>query len=667
MMRVHSTSARLFWAGLFIKCWAIVVWTPSIQVAWFVPFVQHCLLSPSLDPWSSFLVSGGAPEAFPYGLIMLLVHLPFVWLGSVLDSVLGAGQLYAQMGFGFSLLSIDILLLWQLNRSFENQSKALLIAYWCSPIVFFISYWHGQTDLLPVFFLTASLLALKDNRLRTCAWMLGLAIGAKLTAALVVPFYAVYLWRNRRYHHALKIMSADLMLSILLTQWPTLRSSGAWVMMYQNPQLNRLYDITIAFGDTHSLFVLPIFLAGLLYACWEVKRMNPPILFAFLGSLFFTLILLSGAPVGWYLWVVPFLTLYYLAADPLKRVLVLAFNALFILHFLPITEGSIDKTLPALSQHAMILSGLVATGALLAMNMMQKAFRDNDFVRLTRAPLSVGIAGDSGTGKDTLARAVAQLFGSHRVSALSGDDYHRYERHHGAYQSLTHLHPNANYLQDFAKDALKLLSGQTVDCREYDHLTGRFFPSKPLPAKDVIVISGLHALSCAPVCNKLSVRVFLSMDESLRLHFKMMRDVHQRGHNPEQVLASIAARQADYAQYIAPQEKTTELHFHLSADRPKVTHNNLRLTATVPGGFPSEALARTLMATAGLGCTIGTYNTEQVLHFACQPLSASVIERMAHARVPTLTQYLSLRPEWADNTLGLMQLILLIQLDQDKE
>ncbi|HYJ79187.1 MAG TPA: hypothetical protein VEW03_06285, partial [Longimicrobiaceae bacterium] len=61
-------------------------------------------------------------------------------------------------------------------------------------------------------------------------------------------------------------------------------------------------------------------------------------------------------------------------------------------------------------------------------------------------PFVLGIIGDSGSGKSTVAAGVRALIGADRVSALELDDYHRFTRAERQEQGLTALSPAVHNL-----------------------------------------------------------------------------------------------------------------------------------------------------------------------------------------------------------------------------
>jgi len=111
---------HIFLLGLGIKLLFIVFFIPEVQADWFVSFMMQTFENPSIDPWSSYINSGGTTLAFPYGPIMFLVHLPTTFLGWVIDSWTGV-EYFSGLGFRASLLIADILILGLLLQNFESR------------------------------------------------------------------------------------------------------------------------------------------------------------------------------------------------------------------------------------------------------------------------------------------------------------------------------------------------------------------------------------------------------------------------------------------------------------------------------------------------------------------------------------------------------------------
>ena len=154
-----------FRIGIAFKLILIIFLVPSIQQEWFVPFIVNWIENPTSLPWSVYLSSGGDFLAFPYGPVMFLSYLPITALGWIIDYLFGI-QYFANFGFRISLLLADILLLLLLLQTFEKHWKNILKYYWLSPLILFITYWHGQADLVPVAIFIFALTLVKNGKFR---------------------------------------------------------------------------------------------------------------------------------------------------------------------------------------------------------------------------------------------------------------------------------------------------------------------------------------------------------------------------------------------------------------------------------------------------------------------------------------------------------------------
>jgi len=713
MTLTQLAGSPLFRVGLAIRLAAVVFLVPVIQVDWFTRFMVETLSAPSFDPWSTFLDRGGDPLAFPYGPAMYLAHAPWVGAGMLVDWILGLGGglggdqgtgaavgPFAQIGFAASLLAADILLLLILCRLDGERSDRVLLFYWLSPLVLYITYWHGQTDLVPMVMLTLSLLMLKRLRIEASAIVLGLGVSAKLSTVIAVPFILLFLWKNKRYHDLAPKFVVTFAVTVLLGFGVFLLSPGLQTMLLSNPELGKIYDIAIPVTADQQIYVVPLCFLFLLYGAWRIGRMNFELMSAFLGVSFFIVLLLTPASVGWYLWVVPFLVAYQLRASLTGNVMVLAFSLVFVLVKALVSTGplvpllDLDLSAPAgtlfgdwLTPRTLSLglSGLTALGFVVALAMFQRMLAENDFYHLSRRPLAIGIAGDSGTGKDTLSAALAGLFGERSVASVSGDDYHLFERKSPLWQSLTHLDPRANDLGSFTNDCLSLIDGKAILCRHYDHKTGRFTRRRLIKANDVVLISGLHALYPPPLRARMDAAIFLDMDEELRRHFKIRRDIHVRGHSLERVMTSIERRLADFQRHVAPQRNRADLRFSLRPARPEMVRNAdhsvnddgpvpLRLRVLMTQSTLHDDLHRALVALCGIrvdvgldgdsldgdGLDAGRPTVEMVLDG--EDVKAEDIRVTAYRLVPHLEDLLAVDPAFKDGMTGLMQLFVLVHL-----
>ncbi len=675
----------LFRVGLAAKLALVALVAPEVQTTWFVPFIQAWIAHPGLDPWTDFLAQGGDSLAFPYGIVMFAAHLPGVLVGTLLDRFLGL-DLFAGIGFRFSLLAADLTILVVLVRLFEGHLKALLLFYWLSPIAIYVTYWHGQTDFVPVSLMMLSLLFLK----REAAWPAGLAIGlaiaAKLSMVLAAPLLLLYLWNNKRLRDLAVPFTSAAILALFVVALPYLLSPGFITMAFGSPEIAKVYQLAADLGAGIKIYLTPLVYLLVLYAAWRLRRINFNLLVAILGVAFFVVVLMTPASVGWYLWIVPFLAVHQQQTGKPAAVLAAILALLLLPYHVLFSQGAaipladLDLSTQGralgdiLSPHlrSLWLTLLTATGAVLALQMFRRGVTRNDFYRLGGRPLGIGISGDSGAGKSTLALALAGIFGDRSVVHVAGDDYHHWERQAPMWKALTHLNPRANDLFRFTADVVALFEGETVTGRRYDHASGRFSLPEPLNANDVIIVAGLHTLYSPELVARLDVAIFLEVDEELRRYWKLARDVGRRGQAAENVIAAMEQRRPDAERYIQPQTKNADIVFRLLPINPELLkgtkdlrESQLRLEVVLRRGIYYEMLVRTLIGLCGLRLDVDLLEGGSMVRLTVEgDVVADDVRLAAGILIPHLDELLDRAPAWRGHMLGIMQLISLVQIDQ---
>ena len=659
----------LFLGGLVLRVGLMAWLAPAAVTAWYAPFLQHTSNALTLDPWGHWLAAGGDPAAFPYGHAMWLMFLPLTWAADGL----GLG---AEVAYGGTLLLVDLALFLLLRRLLQGKDGLLTWAYWLSPLVIVPTYVLGLNDLVPVFWLALSLELLRQASWTWAGAALAAAISAKLSMVLALPFFVIYLFHNRRLRSMLPEFLKGLALAAALLAAPFAWSDGGARMLFGNPEVSKVYLFAFELGPRLSVYVVPLVYMISVYAAWRIKRLNFDLFHALLGLQFLLVVLLTPASPGWYLWVVPLLVSYQHASDPTARWFIAGFSSLYLLSVVLglIPSEALASLSPGAIVHVQSLmhTALVASGLILAIRIARDTIRKNDFFRLSRRPFVIGVAGDSGAGKDTFAASIQGLFGGHSVTMLSGDDYHLWDRQKPMWQVMTHLNPMANDLEGFARDLVALTDGRGIQSRHYDHSTGKMSRPFRLPSNDIIIASGLHALYLPILRECYNLSIYLDIDESLRRHFKLQRDVHQRGHTVERVMSSFERREPDSARFIRPQAEHADLVLALQPIHPRMIAESdgrhplrFKLVARSRHGLNEMLLARVLIGVCGLHVDMQARNDAGEVELIIEgEASAEDVALAAQMVCPRIMEFLDLEPKWEGGMLGLMQLLALSHVNQ---
>src|SRR5690606_10919990 len=174
----------------------------------------------------------------------------------------------------------------------------------------------------------------------------------------------------------------------------------------------------------------------------------------------------------------------------------------------------------------------------------------------------LGIVGDSGSGKTTVADSVATLLGRDRVTDVHLDDYHRFTREERATRGLTALNPVVHNLALMQEHLRLLRQGRPIRNRSYIHANGTFGPIRLIEANDIVLVRGLLGFPTRELQNLYDLAVFLQPEPELLFRWKLRRDVLFRGYKEAEVLKSIAAHLLDAKEYILPQPERAHLLVH---------------------------------------------------------------------------------------------------------
>merc|ERR1719326_1969963 len=199
-----------------------------------------------------------------------------------------------------------------------------------------------------------------------------------------------------------------------------------------------------------------------------------------------------------------------------------------------------------------------------------------------QTPIVIGVAADSGCGKSTFMRRLTSIFGGDVVGPLGGgfgaeggwetntlvsdlttviclDDFHLNDRAGRKVSGLTALDTRENNFDLMYEQVKALKNGETISKPIYNHVNGTLDTPENIEPTPIIIFEGLHPMHDERVRDLLDFSLYLDISDEVKLNWKIQRDMEERGHSLESILASIEARKPDFDAYIAPQKEKADL------------------------------------------------------------------------------------------------------------
>jgi uridine kinase len=168
-----------------------------------------------------------------------------------------------------------------------------------------------------------------------------------------------------------------------------------------------------------------------------------------------------------------------------------------------------------------------------------EGFQYNSTMLKRTPPLTIGIAGGTGSGKTTVANAILDRVGAGHISVIPHDAY---------YKDLTALaptlraqvnfdHPDSLETSLLIEHLQQLRKGLPIDLPVYDFKTHtRTQQTIRIDPKPVVMVEGI-LIFMEPILRELfDIKIFVDTDADLRFIRRLQRDIAERGRTSESVI-----------------------------------------------------------------------------------------------------------------------------------
>ncbi len=572
LVRKHKNSI-LFVIAIILNVILMGLFSSEYQDDMFMPFVENFISNLGNGIWNpyDYYYNHEMVQNFPYPPLMLfIISIPGIILHvTELNSVFISNIIFKIQNLIFGLLCMHYL-----SKIYPDRKRKIYLLGLTSPIILYASYLHGQLDMIPTAFLIGAVyhMTSKEDKYGVLApLMLAAAISCKMHILAAVPIVFQYIYLRDGIRKCIRFFSIAAVF-VLVCIGPFWGEGFVYNVLFNDEQT----ILTKVFFDFAGKEIyIPILAVLIIYLkVLGLKNMNKDLLFGFLGVLFATFLALIPPMPGWYVWIIPFLIIFFVNFEGSKytRIIVNSLlNILYLVYFVFMHRTShvdlrfLGRDLSCLKLFGigtiknLIFTLLVGVLAYVIILMYQMGVGSNSLYKRRNLPFTIGITGDSGSGKSTFNAIIAKCLGNRNLLCLEGDDDHKWERNEKEWDFYTHLNPKANYIYRQASDINILRKGEAIQRVAYDHENGKFTDFQMIKPKKYILISGLHSLYLPQMRKNLDLKIYIDTDEVLRRYWKIQRDVKQRGHSLEEIVEQIEKRSHDFEKYIEPQKRFADL------------------------------------------------------------------------------------------------------------
>jgi uridine kinase len=179
------------------------------------------------------------------------------------------------------------------------------------------------------------------------------------------------------------------------------------------------------------------------------------------------------------------------------------------------------------------------------------------------APITIGVAGGTGSGKTTVAHKILERVGFEHIAYLPQDAYYRNldilppaER-----ARVNYDHPDSLDNDLLIEQLQQLQANQPVDIPVYDFKTdSRTAETRRVEPQPVIMVEGILIFADARLRALMNVKLYVDTDADLRFIRRLQRDLAERGRSVDSIISQyLSTVRPMHLEFVEPTKRYADI------------------------------------------------------------------------------------------------------------
>ncbi|MGV8146831.1 MAG: uridine kinase [Alkaliphilus sp.] len=178
-------------------------------------------------------------------------------------------------------------------------------------------------------------------------------------------------------------------------------------------------------------------------------------------------------------------------------------------------------------------------------------------------PILIGIAGGTGSGKSTVARAIFESLQEKNIAIIEQDSYYKNQDHltHEERIKTNYDHPLAFDTPLLIEHLTALLENKVIQKPIYDFSKHtRKKETVIIEPKDIVILEGIMILDDVRLRDMLDIKIFVDTDSDVRIIRRILRDINSRGRSLDSVIEQyLKTVRPAHLQFVEPNKRYADI------------------------------------------------------------------------------------------------------------